>query len=604
MIDGVKLHEDTKSKLEIYARENKKFLVKPFILVVAKNTEHSKILLDFIKSEDFFDGRYADKVIEINSALRGAEKDSNIEQLLSLESPENKIEIVIHVNMLKEGWDVTNLYTIVPLRTSASETLTEQTIGRGLRLPYGERTGVDEVDRLSIVSHEKYAEIINLANDENSLVRKVYFIEEENFDDGAEKEIVESKSKFETFTQSENFISEIATDINHEKNFEIAEFVAKKSVQTVENLNRQVKNLDAINDSNTKKFLTDSIAVETVTNFPTVNKNEIKTAVQKSVELCVKNLTENIIPIPRAVIQPSVTVKQKFQKFKLDTKNICWQPADESLLGTELIGGKNFEIESDIEKNISAEKITAEIVQQITSHDNIDYAESSKLIFALIEDARNFFKSYLSEVDAEKVMRDRQKSLAEEIYRQINANFYHEEISFTAEKILPFVRIEQSYFSKNKSDKIYNLDANLSDSEVPTKIFQGCKKSCHIFQKFDSNTERIFARILERDSDVLKWLRPATKQFDIFYQNSSRYEPDFVVETADKIFLVEVKKKSELQTEDVKLKASAAKIYCETATDFNKKNGGKHWEYILLPHDEVKLNYSFKYLLKNKFQNF
>ena len=251
LIDGVKLHEDTKSKLEIYARENKKFLVKPFILVVAKNTEHSKILLDFIKSEDFFDGRYADKVIEINSALRGAEKDSNIEQLLSLESPENKIEIVIHVNMLKEGWDVTNLYTIIPLRTSASETLTEQTIGRGLRLPYGERTGVEEVDRLSIVSHDRYAEIIALANDENSLVRKVYFIEEENFDDGAEKEIVESKSKFEEFTQSENFISKIATDINHEKNFEIAEFVAKKSVQTVENLNRQVKNLDAINDSMT-----------------------------------------------------------------------------------------------------------------------------------------------------------------------------------------------------------------------------------------------------------------------------------------------------------------------------------------------------------------
>ena len=206
LIDGVKLHEDTKSKLEIYARENKKFLVKPFILVVAKNTEHSKILSDYIKSEDFFGGRYAEKVIEINSALRGAEKDSNIEQLLSLENPENKIEIVIHVNMLKEGWDVTNLYTIVPLRSSASETLTEQTIGRGLRLLYGERTGVEEVDRLSIVSHDRYAEIIALANSPDSLVRKTSYIDDEIFD-GSEKEVVASKSKFEEFTQSENFIS-------------------------------------------------------------------------------------------------------------------------------------------------------------------------------------------------------------------------------------------------------------------------------------------------------------------------------------------------------------------------------------------------------------
>ncbi len=57
---------------------------------------------------------------------------------MSLES-DDKTEIVIHVNKLKEGWDVTNLYTIVPLRASASDILTEQTLGRGLRLPYGER---------------------------------------------------------------------------------------------------------------------------------------------------------------------------------------------------------------------------------------------------------------------------------------------------------------------------------------------------------------------------------------------------------------------------------------------------------------------------------
>ena len=44
-------------------------------------------------------------------------------------------------NKLKEGWDVTNLYTIVPLRASASDILTEQTLGRGLRLPSGRGGG-------------------------------------------------------------------------------------------------------------------------------------------------------------------------------------------------------------------------------------------------------------------------------------------------------------------------------------------------------------------------------------------------------------------------------------------------------------------------------
>ena len=82
------------------------------------------------------------------------------------------MEIVIHVNMLKEGWDVTNLYTIIPLRTATSMTLREQTIGRGLRLPYGTRTGDDKVDKLTIVAHDRFQEIVDEANRPDSIIRK------------------------------------------------------------------------------------------------------------------------------------------------------------------------------------------------------------------------------------------------------------------------------------------------------------------------------------------------------------------------------------------------------------------------------------------------
>ena len=429
-------------------------------------------------------------------------------------------------------------------------------------------------------------------------MKKISWLDDE-VEDGTEKEVIESKSKFDEFVQSENFILEIAADIKHEKNFEIANFVAKISARTVENLNRQVKNFDAIQDSDVKNFLTDSIVVETTKNFPNANETEIKTAAKKSVEICVKNFIKDTIPIPRAIIQPTAKIKQKIYTFQLDTKNIYWQPSENILLGTELIGEKNFEIQSDFDEKISADKIAVEIIRRVISHENVDYVESAELLYSLVEDARKFFMSYLSETETNKLMYERQKSLAEEIYRQMNENFYHEEISFDATEILPFVKIEQSYFGKIKSDEIYKLNANLDDSEVPKKIFGFLKKSCVSLCKFDSNSERKFARILEQDNDVLKWLRPAAKQFDIFYKNFSRYEPDFVVETAEKIYLVEVKKKSDLQTEDVRLKSTAAEIYCETATNFNKKNGGKAWEYILLPHDEIHLNSSFEFLMKN-----
>lgn len=49
------------------------------------------------------------KTLVIHSKQKGAESEENMRLLLDVESPDNPIEIVIHVNMLKEGWDVNNL---------------------------------------------------------------------------------------------------------------------------------------------------------------------------------------------------------------------------------------------------------------------------------------------------------------------------------------------------------------------------------------------------------------------------------------------------------------------------------------------------------------
>jgi type III restriction enzyme len=78
--------------------------------VTNKDTEHANALVKTIESDDFFDGAYKGKVITVHSQTKGEEKDEVVEQLLTVEDPANPVEIVVHVNMLKEGWDVTNLY--------------------------------------------------------------------------------------------------------------------------------------------------------------------------------------------------------------------------------------------------------------------------------------------------------------------------------------------------------------------------------------------------------------------------------------------------------------------------------------------------------------
>ncbi len=80
-------------------------------------------------------------------------------------------------------------------------------------------------------------------------------------------------------------------------------------------------------------------------------------------------------------------------------------------------------------------------------------------------------------------------------------------------------------------------------------------------QKFDSDTERRFAIILERDA--LKWLKPAKGQFQIYYKlgaEQPEYIPDFVAETDATVFMVETKVRTDINTHEVQAKAAAAAL--------------------------------------------
>ena len=63
--DGIRIHRNTKTKLELYAQNEK--LVKHFVLVVWKDKNHANEVKDYILSDDFFDEYYKDKVIEVHS---------------------------------------------------------------------------------------------------------------------------------------------------------------------------------------------------------------------------------------------------------------------------------------------------------------------------------------------------------------------------------------------------------------------------------------------------------------------------------------------------------------------------------------------------------
>jgi type III restriction enzyme len=149
----------------------------------------------------------------------------------------------------------------------------------------------------------------------------------------------------------------------------------------------------------------------------------------------------------------------------------------------------------------------------------------------------------------------------------------------------------------NAGKKLYS-DESFPAVQVPKFIFTGFEKSCHLEYKFDSRTEQTCSFVLENDKEVDKWLRPAPNQFRIYWDHNNRiYEPDFVVETADRIYMIETKAANAVDATEIQAKAQAAIEYCRYASNYARKHGGKPWVYVLIPHDRIAKNSSFRALV-------
>jgi type III restriction enzyme len=179
-------------------------------------------------------------------------------------------------------------------------------------------------------------------------------------------------------------------------------------------------------------------------------------------------------------------------------------------------------------------------------------------------------------------------------------HFYCEAPEYDEPIVRPFTQIEGHNFAMFSADTLHDYTETITPTRlIPSKVFTGFKKACHDKYKFDSKTEKDFAAIIEKDDDVLKWLRPAKKQFQIYWKHNSRqYIPDFIVETADTIYMVETKKEGDIETGEVQEKATAAAEYCKHASDFTTKNKGKQWKYVIIPHNAVLANMGFETLVK------
>jgi type III restriction enzyme len=604
--DGVRLHESVKVELETYARESDQPIVKPFLLVIARDTTHAAELLKHIQSADFFESRYQDKVIQVDSSRTGAEEEEMIERLLKVEHTEEPTEIVIHVNMLKEGWDVTNLYTIVPLRAANARVLIEQSIGRGLRLPYGKRTGVTAVDRLSIVAHDRFQEIVDEANKPDSPIRlQSVVIDPAQLAQKTATVVSQTILATKLGLQPEGATASTTVAGKDEApafSKPEEQQVAKIAWEVIRGLESQPGTVPSV--AHLKKPDVQAAIVKAVEERRqpaqmelegVAEKPDIAAVVAKTVELVAKRT----IDIPRILVVPTGEMKSGFKPFTLKLDTLKYPAVSEELWvqylrtgGTETVAlARGAEGEGRPEDYV---------VSGLTEFNDVAYDAHSDLLYELATQTVKHFRSYLSAEETEKVMRCYQRDIARFIHAQMQDHYWEDAVGYEVKVTKGFTELKPSAYSHAMNEPTADYQVSPPDkSNMPKYLFGGFKRCLYPVQKFGSEAERKLAVILERDA--IQWFKPVKGQFPIHYRQGAEhpeYQPDFVAEADGEIYMLEPKAADEMTEPVVLAKKDAAVNWCRNASDYSATYGGKPWRYALIPHDAIADNKTLKGLAR------
>ena len=200
--------------------------------------------------------------------------------------------------------------------------------------------------------------------------------------------------------------------------------------------------------------------------------------------------------------------------------------------------------------------------------------------------------AYLPEEETRKVLQFHQRELATFIHAQMQEHYWEKVEGYDVTISRGFTPLSKSAYTASASDPVQDFRTEPADlTKIGQLVFGGFTRCLYRFQKFDSDTERRFAVILERDAR--RWCKPAKGQFQIFYRRGAlpvQCVPDFVAETEHDLIMVETKARNDMTTPEVEAKQKAAEEWCRHASNHAATYGGKPWRYSLVPHDVVTEN--------------
>lgn len=546
LLDGIRLLEAKQQAIQRYCTESGDKPINPVMLVIAQSIDDAESYAELLEGKAFAGGKYAGHVLVVHSK----KPDEDLAKLQAVEDDDSPVRIIVSVGMLKEGWDVKNVYVIASMRSSVSEILTEQTLGRGLRLPFGRYTDWELLDTLEVLAHERYEDLLKKAQVINQA-----------FIDHRTRAVIRRNAEGQEVSVVEQ--EPVAVEL-------VAEPVegpmpvpgeAGPVVGSVEDRKEQAKKEAAAPEL----FPRDE--------FPELYLPILKmTSIENPFSLA--DITD-LRPFREAGERLARDPVGELRRIRLAAQVV---QGFDGLRHTELAPVRTIDRLESPASLIPLEDIRRDLAERILAAPIVpsrrgQRAQLEPILDAFIkglgDDAETILSSYLDRAAARLI-----QILTEEHRRFVSSPKYEEVVDLREFKPVRHGRstVSQDRFGAFKRGVGY----------------VGWNRSLYEQNWFDSSTERSLANMVDATKDVDVWTRLLTQDLEIRWDGGS-YNPDFLVAEGALRWVVETKADRDLAATSVKSKRKAAQRWANhVSADDRVRDRKEEWRYLLVSETDLK----------------
>lgn len=551
MLDGAALLDAKERSLKVYCERNGVDFIHPVMLVNCKDIEHAQETVAFIRSDQFYGGQYDQEgaVLEVHSKATAEEKERTLAALDTVEEVGSPTRIIVQVGMLQEGWDVKNVYVIVSLRASVSAVLTEQTLGRGLRLPFGHYVEMPLLNELEVVAHERYEQLLS-----------------------------RSKILTEQFIDQRTYLAE-----RQLSNGQMGPVIEEKSVQTpVVAEGEEGPQAGAVTLSSTEQRKAEAeaqakeaeVPLKPLRDLGEIQVPDVRTEIRAH-EFELKDVTD-LVPFREMGRKLAVDPEKHLRRVRLGAEIHEDHISHERLIhtrtaeATEKIEAVQVKVpEAEARKQI-AERIAAS--RFVPTARGKPRAQINRLLDAVLDGASDKADLLLSHYP------DR---LADEMIAEIIDAKRGLDQKTETQAVLAWT----PFSAKTRSQRP-NPSGDLHGAFKKGQAYVGWKRGLYEQAWFDSKPERTMATILDSTEDIDVWARLELNDVPISWNAGDQtYNPDLLaVDKKGNYWLIETKSDKDMSSDEVQGKRRAAVAW----TNLVNEESEATWTYLLVAERDLK----------------